>query len=297
MTTCGTGAYRVFSAPPGIYREFSGILGVYRGFPGVPGNHRQIPRFPERPMNRVELRLDDQLYERLCKAKPRSLSVPAFCAFLIEGQVAGVDGVGKLPASRAGAGARELGNLAVMAVQAVDSTAVAGKAVQAVEASGEVEEGLVGDSLDPFLKKQDAINKAENDLTAVNCPVNGVPKARNGRLRKARAEGSPEFERFWRQYQAIKRRASNQSKPRALAVWDEVMASKTPDALCDALTRAIAQQARQEREGGFASPFPDCFRWLRDGYYEAFLDDSTPAVVIPKLPDFTPPPEFPDAPF
>ena len=135
-----------------------------------------------------------------------------------------------------------------------------------------------------------AINEAQNEAIT-------VPKARSAKARKPKAQGTPEFEAFWRAYQAIKRRASNQSKPRALEAWADVAASVAPEALQGALNRAIAQQARQERDGGFASPFPDCFRWLRDGYYEAFLDNSTPAVVIPKLPDFTPPPEFPDAPF
>lgn len=245
-------------------------------------------------MPRINLTVQPELYDFIIENKPKSLSLPAFCALLIEEKIGGLDRVATLPASCAGAGTRELGNLAVTAVQAVHSSAGAGRAVKAL---GEVEEGLGGDFLEPFSKKQDAIKTAENAVTAVNCTLTEVPKAKNGRARKSKAEGSPEFERFWRQYQAIKRRASNQSKPRALEIWNTVIGTTTADALCDALTRAVNQQARQEREGGFASPFPDCFRWLRDGYYEAFLDNSTPAAVIPKLPDFTPPPEFPDAPF
>ena len=133
----------------------------------------------------------------------------------------------------------------------------------------------------------DGINGLENE------PVE-VPEARPVKARKSKAKGSPEFEQFWRQYQAIKRRASSQSKPRALEVWTEVVSSVSPEALCHALGRAVTQQARLERDGGFASPFPDCFRWLRDGYYEAFLDAPSAAAAGP---DLTPPAEHADCPF
>lgn len=234
-------------------------------------------------MNRVELRLDEKLYQQLCQAKPKSLSLPAFCAFLIEEKVGGLDSGPTVRAYCVGAGTTGL----------VETSMQDLPTEQVKQLEGVSSDLDLGFPLEPKKKSKNIYKAINEQLSAVT----EVPAARNGRIRKPKAEGSPEFESFWRQYQAIKRRASNQSKPRALAVWDEVMASKTPDALCDALTRAVAQQARQEREGGFASPFPDCFRWLRDGYYEAFLDNSTPAVVIPKLPDFTPPPEFPDAPF
>ena len=217
-------------------------------------------------MNRIELRLDEELYQQLCQAKPRSLSLPAFCAFLIEEKVGRLDRGPRVPAYCVGAGTTDQSETPMQDLPTE----------QIKQLDGVSSDLDLGFPLEP--KKNPRIYKAINEqLNAVT----EVPAARNGRVRKPKAEGSPEFESFWRQYQAIKRRASNQSKPRALEVWDKVVANTTPSALCDALTRAVAQQARQEREGGFASPFPDCFRWLRDGYYEAFLDNSTPAVVIP----------------
>jgi hypothetical protein len=143
-----------------------------------------------------------------------------------------------------------------------------------------------------YLKKEyKAVIEGVN--SSVNEPLD-VPEARPAKPRKSKAKGSPEFERFWRQYQAIKRRASSQSKPRALEVWSEVVRRISAEALCQSLGRAVTQQARLERDGGFASPFPDCFRWLRDGYYEAFLDAP---MAMAAGPDLTPPTEHPDCPF
>jgi hypothetical protein len=142
-------------------------------------------------------------------------------------------------------------------------------------------------------KKQEYKAVIEGVNSSKNEPVE-VPEARPVKARKSKVKGSQEFEQFWRQYQAIKRRASSQSKPRALEVWSEVVSSVSPEALCQALGRAVTQQARLERDGGFASPFPDCFRWLRDGYYEAFLDAPTATGAGP---DLTPPTEHADCPF
>lgn len=99
------------------------------------------------------------------------------------------------------------------------------------------------------------------------------------RKRKPKAKQpaySEEFDAFWKQYQAIKRRASGQSKPKAWEQYRDCLLSHTSEALQGALSNAVRDQARIEREGGFASPFPDCFRWLRDGRHEAFLQAAMP---------------------
>ena len=138
----------------------------------------------------------------------------------------------------------------------------------------------------------------KNIYKAINEPINEIttpePKASK---RKPKAEGSPDFEAFWKQYQAIKRRASNQSKPKALEQWAKAIKKASPERLQQALTRAVQQQLQQERDGGFGSPFPDCFRWLRDGYFEAFLDG--PAAAVPAAVSTRPifDPNNPDDPF
>ena len=91
---------------------------------------------------------------------------------------------------------------------------------------------------------------------------------------------SPEFLAFWQRYQKIKRRASGQSKPKAWAEYKK-LAKGPQEALEGALMAALKDQATAERNGGFASPFPDCFRWLRDGRYESFLETATSSKVKP----------------
>jgi hypothetical protein len=91
--------------------------------------------------------------------------------------------------------------------------------------------------------------------------------AKRSRKRKPKAEGCPEFEQWWKQYLSISKRASNQSKPKALEEWTAACKAHTPDQLLAALKSAVQTQARIERDGGFATPFPDAFRWLRDGYH------------------------------
>jgi len=94
---------------------------------------------------------------------------------------------------------------------------------------------------------------------------------KRGRKPKAEAGYSAEFEAWWRQYQAIQRRASGQSKPKAWDEYRKALARHPQEALEGALRAAIGETYQIERNGGFASPFPDAFRWLRDGRYESHL--------------------------
>lgn len=55
-------------------------------------------------MPRLELRLPPELHDDILRRKPKSLSLPAFCAFLLEQQALGLDSASKLPAYRVGAG-------------------------------------------------------------------------------------------------------------------------------------------------------------------------------------------------
>lgn len=207
-------------------------------------------------MERIELRLTDELYQELAAYKPKSMSLPGFCKWLIE--------------------------------QSLDSTDTLG--VQGAAGTPSISTSTVSNTI------TSNIYKAENcEETPTNEPEEPEPKSKS---KRAKTIGTPEFEAFWRQYQAIKKRASNQSKPKALELFTKVVKQHGAERLMAALSRAVTQQARIEREGGFASPFPDCFRWLRDGYYEAYLEEPAAAVAAAAVPALVQPPaEFADCPF
>ena len=57
------------------------------------------------------------------------------------------------------------------------------------------------------------------------------------------------------------------------------MKSHSSETLALALQRAITDQHQIENKGGFASPFPDAYRWLKNGSFEAYLPSS---VDLPK---------------
>ena len=81
------------------------------------------------------------------------------------------------------------------------------------------------------------------------------------------------------QYLKIKKRASGQTKPRAFEEYCVVMKSHSSETLALALQRAITDQHQIEIKGGFASPFPDAYRWLKNGSFEAYLPST---VDLPK---------------
>ena len=84
---------------------------------------------------------------------------------------------------------------------------------------------------------------------------------------------------FWQKYLKIKKRASGQTKPRAFEEYCVVMKSHSSETLALALQRAITDQHQIENKGGFASPFPDAYRWLKNGSFEAYLPST---VDLPK---------------
>lgn len=88
-------------------------------------------------MPRLELRLPPELHDDLLRCKPKSLSMAAFCAFLLEQQTLGLDSASNLPAYRVGAGTQDSnGFLAVTASDAElgRSASVASADQTAVEA-------------------------------------------------------------------------------------------------------------------------------------------------------------------
>ena len=84
---------------------------------------------------------------------------------------------------------------------------------------------------------------------------------------------SDDFLEFWFMYLDIKKRASGQNKPKAWEEWKKAIKKTTPVNIKISLIAAIKQQRATERNGGFAVCFPNCFRWLRDEYYEGYVKD------------------------
>lgn len=152
---------------------------------------------------------------------------------------------------------------------------------------GPTQEGLPSTSnstvvIDYSLRSNSSSNPKIDISRKCNDTTDETPKPAGRGRRSGGATGTrvrvdyPEtFGLFWRQYLAIENRASSQSKPRALAAWVGVTKHVDPLSLQQCLTAAVEEQRRIVRRGGFASPFPDAFRWLRDGRWEAFLASDT----------------------
>ena len=103
-----------------------------------------------------------------------------------------------------------------------------------------------------------------------------VEKARKSRAKKTK--GTPEFEAFWKRYQGCRHRANGQSKPKAVQLWGQLVPDELqPDDLMRAIDSAIEDIRSRQGVGEFASPLPDCFRWLRDECYAVYLEDNAPA--------------------
>lgn len=113
--------------------------------------------------------------------------------------------------------------------------------------------------------------KGENEFS----PAFSVPKTR------ARTKGPELFERFWKLYLSAPVRAASQSKPKALQQWNKIIRTEQPDSLLEALQSEIDVQ--HAAAGGFVSPLPDCFRWLRDERYATVSDHPIPAGIIPDV--------------
>tara|TARA_R100001086_G_scaffold237221_1_gene161156 strand:- start:1030 stop:1755 length:726 start_codon:yes stop_codon:yes gene_type:complete len=105
-----------------------------------------------------------------------------------------------------------------------------------------------------------------------------VEKARKSRAKKTK--GTPEFEAFWKRYQGCRHRANGQSKPKAMELWGQLVPDELqPKDLMRAIDGAIEDIRSRQGVGEFASPLPDCFRWLRDECYAVYLEDNSTAPV------------------
>jgi hypothetical protein len=198
---------------------------------------------------RLELQIPDDLAEDLLRFKPKTLSLPMFCAFLLE---LGVDRETKLPAYRVGAGTPPLGNSTPKQVQGSTPQQPSSerKAVSAVGSDG---------CLDLPLLPKECDTKKE-----IGCKK---PK------KSAKVEYSDAFTCLWKTYQSAPERVSAQSKPKAFDEWKKVVKEEGEERLLGAVNNAIAEQKRRKGAGDFVGSLPDLFRWLRDVKYEVYLEE------------------------
>ena len=176
---------------------------------------------------------------------------------LIDLGIKGVDNIATLSAYHVGAGTQQ-GNL-----RSLTGAILPPKQPRSVAATEdqplEVAVTVPAQKVEP--KKHNVVKKVENAVKS----------------RAKRAKGTPEFEAFWKRYQACRHRANGQSKPKAVQVWQQLIADETqPETLMRALSSAIDDIQTRQGCGEFASPLPDCFRWLRDECYATYLEDNTP---------------------
>ena len=186
---------------------------------------------------------------------------------LMDSKMQGLDGVAKLATCSAGAGPPQ-GNLRPLTGNKPSLKQPEGEP----EISGFQEsppqqtEAVAPSAQEPDHKKN--IYKAKK---------NEIEPEKARKPRAKHTKGTPEFEAFWKRYQGCRHRANGQSKPKALVVWKQLVPDELqPDDLMRAIDGAIEDIRSRQGIGEFASPLPDCFRWLRDECYAVYLEDNAP---------------------
>ena len=82
---------------------------------------------------------------------------------------------------------------------------------------------------------------------------------------------SEKFESFWKKYQSQNNKCVSQSKKPAFREWEQ-LDKKTQEKLEDALEADQRLRVKLIRDGKFVPMWPDCFRWIKNGQYEQFLE-------------------------
>jgi len=82
---------------------------------------------------------------------------------------------------------------------------------------------------------------------------------------------SEKFESFWKKYQSQNNKCVSQSKKPAYREWEQ-LDKKTQEKLEDALEADQRLRVKLIRDGKFVPMWPDCFRWIKNGQYEQFLE-------------------------
>ena len=224
-----------------------------------------IQRQPFVPQINVRI-TEDQLIWLSSQVKPfRNKS--AVIRDLIDSKIQGLDGFASLSAYHVGAGPQQ-GNLRPLTGNKPSPKQPEGEseALQEQQLPPHQTEAVQSPAQEPDHEKKHIVVKSEIK----------VEKARKSRAKKTK--GTPEFEVFWKRYQGCRHRANGQSKPKAMELWGQLVPDELqPDDLMRAIDGAIEDIRSRQGVGEFASPLPDCFRWLRDECYAVYLEDNAPA--------------------
>ncbi len=209
---------------------------------------------------------EDQLIWLSSQVKPfRNKS--AVIRDLIDSKIQGLDGFASLSAYHVGAGPQQ-GNLRPLTGNKPSPKQPEGEseALQEQQLPPQPTEDVLSSAQEPDHEKKHIVVKSEIK----------VEKARKSRAKKTK--GTPDFEAFWKRYQGCRHRANGQSKPKAMELWGQLVPDELqPDDLMRAIDGAIEDIRSRQGVGEFASPLPDCFRWLRDECYAVYLEDNAPA--------------------
>ena len=181
-------------------------------------------------MPRLELRLPPELHDDLLRCKPKSLSMAAFCAFLLEQQTLGLDSASNLPAYRVGAGTpHSNGLLAVTASDAeLGRSASDASADQTAVLAVEAVQPEIDQALEP--KKNKARAKDAYGVKAINPEL--VP------------DDLLDCQQLLPEFWAVKKGT------RSECVWNRV---------CNKLRQWTPEQRREALERAIASGWGDVF--------------------------------------
>jgi len=110
-------------------------------------------------------------------------------------------------------------------------------------------------------------------ISATRGGVSDEPEVKQVKLKqKTKKKGySEKFESFWKKYQSQNNKCVSQSKKPAYREWEQ-LDKKTQEKLEDALEADSRLRVKLIRDGKFVPMWPDCFRWIKNGQYEQFLE-------------------------
>ena len=181
---------------------------------------------------------------------------------LIDSKIQDIDTTAKLSAYHVGAG-RPQGNS-----RPLTGTQVLPEQPQGVLGALQIQQSLP----QPTTVVPVPAQNTEDEKNTIN--VKTEKKARKTRAKATK--GSPEFEAFWKRYQACEHLVQSQPKGAALEQWKQIV----PDEVsADDLMRAIEaadQESQRRSTPDWEQRLPMCSKWLKDGYYCTYLEEKQP---------------------
>ena len=200
----------------------------------------------------IRLRCPEKLHDEIHAHKPEYLPLTGFVMLLIEEGLTKFTSRSTLPAYRVGA----VGN------------STSPSEVCLTSSTGETTDSPTGE---PAVSgsKEGCSSLGNSSIPESRC----LKQAKKAKKKPEKPEYTPEFETFWTTYLGLPQRASKQSKQLAFAAYLVALDNQPHEAL----QRAVEAYARTQQEELLLESFtvcaPDCFRWLRDGCYEALLTE------------------------